>query len=396
MSAGVLSVYIFLTVLITTRWVGLAEAGMVSFAAAVAVLVNGIITFNVRIFQSSDVGKEFSLHTYLGLRICTALLSVIFIASFVLVGNFDTQRLIVILLFYLMFLCTGFADVFMGDLQQKTKMRVAGRIMVCSFGLNLIVFAFTIFVSGSLIISLISSCIVTFFSYVAWIWFYRNDFGPIRVRYDISAIKILLKKVLPLFFAGLIGSYLYNMQKYYLGFLETDESVATITILLMPGTALQMLCAAIFGGAEMTKTAVIYASGNLKSLSKRINGQLLAAVAISIFFLLCVYIFGLPLLAWLFATELSTYMLELMIVSIGGALFSVNIALGSAAIVMRLQKAHFIITLVVAVIVAPLMWVIVARYGINGAAFTNLAFLAPLSIALYVICRVKVRKLASQ
>lgn len=395
LAAGVFSIYITFIVLITTRWVGLAEAGIVSFAFAIASLFNTIILLYVRIFQASDVKQEYSLHSYLGLRVCSALVASVALTAFLLISRFDATRTVVILLFYAMLLTTGFADVFMGDLQQKGKMRVAGRMMVCAFGLNIVAFVITLFVSGSLIISLISSCAVTLVVFVAWIWLYQNDFGPIRVKYDLAAIKTLLRNVMPLFLAGIIVNFLYNMQKYYLGFLDSDESVAVITILLMPGTALQMLCASVFGGAEMTKTAKVYASGAIKKLSRRVNRQILLASAISIFFLLCVYTFGLPLLSWLFATDLSAYMQELIIVSIGGALFSVNIALSSAVIVMRMQKAHFVNILAVALVVVPLMLFIVARHGIIGAAFTNLAHLAPLTVVLFVIYRVGIRRVVA-
>ncbi|MCL2208957.1 MAG: oligosaccharide flippase family protein [Treponema sp.] len=393
LSAGVFSVYISIVVLITARRVGLAEAGMVSFAAAIVTLASGLITFGVRIFQASDIRKEFSLQTYFGFRVYTALLSTVLITVFLFIGGFNSDRVIVISLFYFIFLCTGFADVFMGDLQQNGKMHVAGKMMVCAFGLNIITYTIIIYISGSLYISLISSCVVTFAVYIAWIWYYQNDFGPIRIKYDISAIKRLFKKVLPIFLAGIISSYLFNIHKYYLGFLETDESVAIITILLMPGTALQILCGSIFGGAEMTKTAVVYTSGNIKNLTRRINHQLLLAAAISVFFLLCVFVFGLPLLTWLFAVDLTAYKYELIITSIGGALFSVNIVLGTAIIVMRMQRAHFINILTVTLVVAPLMWFIIDRYGIMGAAFVNLAILAPLTIVLLIICRLKLAKL---
>lgn len=395
LAAGVFSIYITLVVMITTRWVGLAEAGIVSFAFAIASLFNMIILLSVRMFQASDVKQEYSLHSYLGLRVCSALVASVALAVFLLISRFDATRTVVVLLFYAMLLTTGFADVFMGDLQQKGKMRVAGRMMVSAFGLNIVAFVITLFVSGSLIISLISSCAVTLVAFVAWIWLYQNNFGSIRVKYDLAAIKALLRNVMPLFLAGLIISFLYNMQKYYLGFLDSDESVAIITILLMPGTALQMLCASIFGGAEMTKTAEVYASGAIKKLSRRVNRQILLASAISIFFLLCVYTFGLPLLSWLFATDLSAYMQELIIVSIGGALSSVNIALSSVVIVMRMQKAHFVNILAVALVVVPLMLFIVARHGIIGAAFTNLAYLAPLTVVLFVIYRVGIRRVVT-
>ena len=395
LAASVFSAFILLVVLITTRWVGLAEAGMVSFAAAVALLSHSLVTFSVRVFQSSDTNREYSLHAYLGLRVCTALLATVVIVVFLVASRFDATRTIVIALFYFIFLTTGFADVFMGDLQQNGKMRIAGRMHVCSFGLGFIAFAVTLSVTQSLVISLVSSSIVIFLTFIAWIWFYQNHFGKIRIKYDIAAIKTLIRAVMPLFLGGLIFGFLYNMQKYYLGFSDTDESVAILTILIMPITALQLLSGSFFGGAEMTKTAEIFTSGQLQGLSQRINKQLFLALAMSVFFILCVVTFGEPLLAWLFSTDLSPFRLELLIVAFGGSFFAAFSVLYALMAVLRLQKAFIYCMSAVALVTAPLMWFVVAHYGITGAAFTNLAVLLPTSVALFIICRVRLAKLRS-
>ena len=393
LASGAVSAYSFLVILIVMRWVGLAEAGMVSFAVAVALFSTNIITFSVRIYQGSDTSQEYSLQSYLGLRICTAFLATIVVAVFLIVSRFDITRTIIVMLFYFIFLTFGFADVFMGDLQQKGKMRIAGRMQVCSFGLGFVAVSITLFTTQSLIVSLISSSIVIFLTFIAWIWFYQNHFGRIRVKYDVAVIKVLVRTVSPLFLSGLIFGFLYNMQKYYLGFLYTDESVAILTVLLMPVTALHQLSGSFFSGAEMTKTAEIFTSGQVKKLSRRINRQLLWASAISMFFMMCVFSFGEPLLSWLFAINLSPYRAEFIIVALGGAFLSIFSVLYSGMAVMRMQKAYLYAIFSVALVVAPLLWFIVARYGITGAAFTNLAFLTPLSVVLFMVCRNKLAKL---
>jgi O-antigen/teichoic acid export membrane protein len=383
-------------ILLATVWqVGLAEAGMVSFALAIALLAHSLVIFGVRLFQSTDVCQEFSLHSYLGLRVCSALLTTALMAIFMFVSRFDTTMALVIMLFYLIYLTNGFADVFMGDLQQKGKMYLAGRMQVSAFVLGFVVYVAVAFMANSIIVPLASSAIVIVIVCIAWIWFYRNHFGRIRIKYEVSAIKKLTKEVFPLFLGGFVFTYLFNIQKYYLGFLDTNESVAIISMLIMPITALSLLCTPLFAGAEMTKTADLLAFGQLSELSKRVNRQLLVALAISMFFLFCAYTFGIPLLSLVFGTDLVPYTQEFLIMTLGGAFYPVFAVMLTSMIVMRLQKAYLYSVLAVAVIAAPLLWFVIVRYGIMGAAFANLVIMVPLTVASLVICRIRIKHLAT-
>jgi len=313
---------------------------------------------------------------------------------FLLAGKFDPVRLIVIILFFAIFLIDGFADVFMGDLQQKGKMRIAGRMRVCAFGFSFIMFTASMVYTQTIIAPLILSCIALFAVYAVWIWCYRKHFIKVRIKCDAVAVKKLARNVMPLFFGAFVFSYLLNMQKYYLGFLSTDESVAIITMLILPGTALYVLSLSLFGGAEMTKTALKYNSGNIKELSQRINRQILFAFVLSVIFMICVYVFGMPLLSLIFSTDLSSYTIEFIIIASGGALYTVFAVLYSAIVVLRAQKTFLYCIVIVAFITGPIMWLIVTRYGITGAAFTNLAVLLPLTVAFFAICRSTLGKLS--
>jgi O-antigen/teichoic acid export membrane protein len=396
LASGVFSVFVFLLVLITTRLIGLAEAGMVSFAAAVVTVVHSVVLFSVRAYQSTDINQEFSMHCYFGLRVCSAILASLLIGVFLLISRFETKRTTIILLLYFVFLTDGFADVFMGDLQQKGKMRIAGRMRVSALGIGIIAFTVIIMTTQNIIAALSLSGAGVFVSYIAWIWYYRHNFGKIRVKYDVGIIITLVKNVWPLFIGQFLFSYLYNTQKYYLGFLQTDEAVAILSILILPATALQLLSGSFFAGAEMTKTAQIYTSGQMNALGKRFNRQILFALAIAVVFILCAFTFGIPLLSLLFDVDLRPYTQEFIVVSFGSALFAFLAVLSASSVVLRVQRAWLYCIASMAIIVAPIMWIVVAHYGLTGAALTNLAILAPLTIMLFVLCRYRLGRLKAE
>jgi len=391
--AGAEAVYMTITVFLVVRLVGLAEAGVLSFSIAVSGLFRLIAAFNVRVFQSTDVNEEYSLNSYIGLRLVSSLAAVLSICIFLVISNFEIFRTTAILLVFAFFLTDGVADVFMGDLQQKGKMRIAGRMRVCAYGLSLVAFLIMIISIQDLLISLLASFSVLICTYIIWIWFYRREFKKVRSRFNMAAIKNLVKNALPLAIIGFISGYLYNSSKYFLGYLNTDETVAIITMLIMPVSLLSLMLSAFFAGAEMTKTAEIYAAGQPEAFSKRVSLQLLFSLAVVSAFCLFILFFGIPLLSWIFDVDLSQYKNDFVILILSCSAFYTILPIGAAIVVMRKQKQYMIMQIFAIVITFPFSWFLIDRYGITGAAFSYAIIYLPIIITSYILYRIMLKKL---
>jgi len=390
-SAGIFAIFPMLMMLIATRLVGLSFAGLLAHAAALSVLPRLVSLFAVRGYQNIDVKREFSFNNYLGLRTISASVSSLFFIIFLVVTGFEILHLLIILLFYFLYLVDVYADVFMGDLQQKGKMRIAGKMQASSFCAVLLAFSIIMFITQTILLALAIAGLVVFCSYIVWIWIYRDHFGAIRVKVDFSTIKKLAWAVLPLLIYGFIVSYLENAQKYYLSAFFSDDAVAIYAILMLPVSLLNLACVSFFLGAITTKTAVILADGQLNRFIKRINIQLLFAVGLFIPFILCVYFFGIPLLSWIYAVDLSPYQKQLMILSFGGIVRAPIFVLAPVLVILRKQKMLLYSVIFVALISGPLMWWLVLQYGISGAVFSNLVIYAPQAVIFYVAYHVALR-----
>jgi O-antigen/teichoic acid export membrane protein len=369
---------------------------MLSYAAAISNLLYVIVLCGVRLFQSTDIHQEYRFITYLSLRTCTAALASLFMLIFLIVRDFDLITISIVVLYFLIFLADGYADVFMGDLQQKGKMRIAGRMRVCAFGIAYIVFVIAAISTRTLIVPLFFLCMILIGIYIIWIWVYRQQYGKIRVKMDIPALKNLVSTVLPLSLFVFFDTFLRNAQKYYLEILDSYESVAIYAILNQPIQILLLCCAAFFLGAEMTKTALLFADSQLDLLSKRINRQLLFAICLSIIFIVCAFTFGIPVLSWIFNTDLSPYRREFILLALGGSSSSLLSVLSAGMIVMRKQKNILACWVTIAVTSGPLMWVLVNRYGITGAAYSSLVIYIPLTIFCFITYRVSLKSIGTQ
>jgi len=271
-------------------------------------------------------------------------------------------------------------------------MRVAGRMRVCAFVICMIAFTSSSFITKSIIVSLITSGFAILIVYIIWIWVYRHHFIRVRIKFDILSIKKLMITVLPLMIASFIIGFLLNSQKYFLGFLDSNESVAVITILIIPTTFLNILCSSLFYGAEMTKTAKVYIEGHIGQMKQRVNKQLLVATGLSILYILCSLLFGIPLLSWVFNIDLFMYSKEFFVITLGGVSFVYIAVLNAALITMRLQKAILISYVVIAILSGSLLWYLVLHYGFYGAALSFLIIFFPMMVSLYGIYYISVRK----
>ena len=382
-SSGLGAVYTSLLLLLTTRLIGLKDAGILSYSVAISELLRMLVVLGVRNYQSTDIRQEFSFNTYLFLRTLSSLFAIAILIVVILVGRSDSYRVVVLVLFFFTYLTDKYADVFMGDLQQKGKMRIAGRMRAAGFGGALIAFAIVSFITHKLIVSLAFAGIAMFLINIAWVWFNRQHFGSIQIKADFKVIKKLTLSTLPIAISTSLFSYMYNAQKYYLGALGSDEDVAIIAILMQPAMLLYLFFSFFFVGAELTKMAEVFTSGQTKQFSRQISKLLVLVGGLSMLFIVCAYIFGLPLLSWLYGIDLSSYKMQFMLLSCGGLFFSVSILLRSVLIVMRMQRIALYCMVAVALVTGLLMWYLVSHYGFTGAAFSNLVIFAPLSIAYY-------------
>jgi len=389
---GAFSLFPTLLVFLVTRQVGLMHAGTLVFAFALSELPVTLTAFAIRPFQSVDVIQEIHFNAYFGLRTICALCASIGYAIYLLIADFDTKQLVVIILIYFMALTNIYTDVFMGDLQQKGKMHVAGKMQASCYIAALLASLTVLIVTSSLIATLVVACLVIFVGYILWIWIYRKHFGAIRVKIDFHAIKRLMIRAVPLVIAGFIMAFLVNAQKFYLEAYFSAEYVAVYGFLLIPVGLFNIICTGFFSGSISTKTAEVWAFGDVKRFKRRVNLQLLTAVGLFIPFLLCVYFFGIPLLSWILATDLSPFRVQLMLLSFGGMTRAPLYVINPMLIVFLKQRVILVCILVVAVTIGPLMWWLVSQYGLSGAAYSTIVLYAPFSVVCYVIYRIALKK----
>jgi len=387
-----------------THQIGLAYAGMFLFARAVTDLPVQFTLFNVRLVQNVDVTQKVPFNVYLGHRTAFAFIASVLFSAFLLLSHFELISFFseenpinptVILPVFFIFMSNIYADVFLGDLQQKGNMRIAGKIQASVFCGALIIAIIVLLLTNSLVATLISAAIVVFLGYLTWIWLYRKHFGKIRISFDFSAIKKLTLTVFPIFITGFLFVYLFNSPKYYLAFFEnhypanftSEELVGIYGFMLMPVALLNIASTGFFSGPVATKTAGIYASNKIMQFKKRINMMLLLALGLFFPFIIVVYFWGVPILSWIYETDFVPFRTAFLLLSIGGIARAPNYVLTPVLIMLGKQKAMLYSSILVAVIAGPVLFWLVSSYGIFGAAFSTFVLFLPQTVINYIIYR---------
>ena len=383
--------------------IGLSYVGMFVAARAFVDLPVHFTLFNIRLFQNVDVTQKVPFNVYLSHRTVFAVIAsllfliVLFLSQFELFSFLSESEPVdptITLLVFFIFMTNICADVFLGDLQQNGKMRIAGKMQASVFFGALIIAIIVLLLSNSLVATLISAAIVVFLGYLTWIWLYRKHFGKIRINFDFSAIKKLTLTVFPIFITGFLFVYLFNSPKYYL-FLQnhytvdftSPELVAIFGFILMPIGLLNIASTGFFSGPVATKTAEIYASAQITQFKKRVTMMLLLALTLFVPFIIVAYFLGIPILSWFYRTDLSPFRTEFILLSVGAFARAPNYVLTPVLIMLGKQKAMLHSSILVAVIAGPIIWWLVSSYGMFGAAFSTIVLFLPQALINYIIYR---------
>ena len=376
--------YASIITLITTRFTDLTTAGVLALAIAIMELLRIVAIFGISPFQATDVKQTFCFSTYLHLRCMSTVLSLVVVCIVLIVGEFDLFAITVVSLVFLIYSSDSFFDVFICDLQQKSKMRVAGRIRATGYLGAMMAFTVTLFTTGALKVSLMLSWVAILNIYIIWIYYYRNHFTDIRSKTNFLTLRSLTSKASYILATSIIATYLANAQKYYLRFFESEEFVIIYAIIVMPSALFHLLCNFIFQGGELTKTAEIFAQNEYSVFLRRVRNQALLIIALYIPFIVSVYLLGIPLIALLYGIDFSEFRTNLLIMSFGGVFFVISSLLSTVLVIMRKQGLILLCSLVCGFFVGPIMLQLVREYGFTGAAYFNVLLYAPSSVILCI------------
>lgn len=376
---------IFLMVL--TRTVGLIEAGIFTIAYANANLFLTIGKYGMRYFHVSDVKREFSFADYQMSRwittaamMITAVVYVVYTASH---QNYSPDKAMVIIWMCIFKIPDVIEDVYYGEYQREGRLDIASKVMTVRVFTTMLVYLTVLMLCKSQLVALIISTIYTFAVMIMLLKETVGLFAICRLRKSAN-VKLLLKQCFPLFAGSFLAFYIGNAPKYAIDALLTDELQACYGFIAMPVFVIGLLNGFIFN-PMLYRITCVWEERRLGEFTRQILLQIFYIVLITGICMIGAYLIGIPVLSFLYHTDLAPYKKELLILLLGGGFLGASGLLNAAITIMRKQKALLWGYLAVAVGALFLSKVSVQMWGMLGASMLYMVLMLGLCMCFAVI-----------
>lgn len=374
--------------MILTRVLGLADAGIFTIAFANANLFLNIGKYGMRYFQVSDFKRQFSFSEYKISRVITViamlLTSIIYILYAAFANTYSIEKTQIIIWMCLFKIVDAIEDVYHGYYQQENRLDIASKCLALRMFITIVVFALGLILFKNQLIALIISTLVTaalFLVFTKWTFgvFHKSVSKP-----DFKNVVSLLKLCFPLFAGAFLSFYIGNAPKYAIDAHLSDSLQACYGFIAMPVFVIGLLNSFIFN-PMLYKMTQLWNSGKVKEFMTRALIQLSLVGVITIICLAGAYLLGIPVLSWLYNTNLAPYKTELLILLLGGGFLGVSGLLNAFITIIRYQKQIIWGYTFIAILAFLFSNRIVERYEMLGASVLYSALMGSLCIIFIII-----------
>lgn len=369
--------------MILTRVLGLKEAGIFTIAYANANLFLTIGKYGMRYFQISDVKRQFTFAEYRMSRVLTAAAMLVTAFAYIVyaaaVNGYSAEKIQVIVWMCLFKVTDALEDIYHGYYQSRNRLDIASKCMTIRIGVTILVYAAGLIVIKDQLRALIIATILTGVLLAVFTkWSMEGFVIPKEKAAPVNVKKVLLT-CFPLFAGGFLSFYIGNAPKYAIDSMLTDEIQACYGFIAMPVFVIGLLNNFIFN-PMLYKLSVMWNEGRIKEFVKKIFIQTGIVAAITMLCIVGAYILGVPVLSWLYNTNLAPFKDELLILLLGGGFLGLSGLLNAVITIIRFQKSLMWGYASVALMALLFSKRIVGKYGMMGAAVLYTALMAILCI----------------
>lgn len=384
--------------LVMTRTNGIYDAGVFSIAFAIATLMLYMGLYGLRRFQSSDLDEKYSFSEYHGMRIITCALMIFVSLIYCLYGmcfsTYSMEKALVIFMICIVKCCQAYSDVYHGCMQQKGRLDVATKSSSVRYTFELVAYVVLLVLTHNLLISTFAFMAASIIGLLLTSVNAGRNYCTYRPSFDRAKIKGLAIEGFPLFASLFLNMYISNAPKYAIDSYLTDDIQAIYNMIFMPAFAVMLIANFIFNPI-LTTYAELWLAEKREQIGKlkhEIKKQSLVIAGLTVLGLAIAATIGIPVLAFIFGTDLSDLKIELCVVMIGGGALAYATYFSTVITIIRMQKTLIVCYGAVAIAAKLLSKFFVLNYGIMGAASMYAFLMIILAIMLFIITWYGIRK----
>jgi O-antigen/teichoic acid export membrane protein len=359
---------------------GTATAGWYAYAMAVITPIMAFGSFGLRAILATDAKGEYSFSTYFTFRVATtvATLGCALVVYFLVMSTAGLGMEL-----FAAFACLGLyrsaewlSDLAQGEYQRQGRMRVVLGTFLFKLCFGLGGFAVVVNVFHRVDLAFLAMAFVTMSVLLGYELRSSRLLAPLKFQFERRSLMRIGRLALPVGIILLLGSLQGSIPRYALGKYADLETLGVFSALVYLGVFGGFLATAI-SNAMAPILSEHWAARRLDSFRKLLLTVLLGDVLVAMLMLAAFLLFGGFLLRLLFNAEVAAYYAYLPFVA-GISLMSFwDSHLGCALTVLRRFHATLVIQIARVLIVTPIAFLLIRRWGIAGALWGSMAF--PLS-----------------
>ena len=393
----------FLYLLVVTRICGATLAGFFSLSYATAQLLLQVGRYGVRTYQATDLNRKYSFSEYKLSRIITCGLMMLFgiiYSSY----SFSGEYIIISIFVIMMKMIDAVEDVFHGNLQQNYHVEQMGKALAIRNVYSAVFFTGILMATKSLYITCTATAVTSLILCLAVnSWFAQkygepagSDATENTVSNKLRHVLELLKICTPMFIGTFLSLLLYNVPKYAMANVMTDEYQTYYSILFMPSFVITLMCEFVFK-PTITTIAQLWWENDLKKFVMYVLRIIAIILVCCAGIVVAGHLIGRTLLEIIYGVDLSPYKLQFIVLLTGGGIGAEVYMIYNILIAIRWGKCMLPVYSLTAVITIAAARAMVNQWGIMGASLNyllscSILFVLFTSILVYVILRKKHQK----
>ena len=387
--------------MVITRVCGVYDAGVFTIAFAVANLFMNMGMYGMRKFQASDRKHEFSFREYRASRLITSLAMIVASGAYIAFTSttleYPVDKTATILIMCLFKVVDVVEDVYSGAYQLEDRLDLGQRMVSLRQVFTLVTFALVAIATGNLALTMgIVTVLTTLFLFGQILYVRRRyDLPTAGERTGWAHVFTLLKKCFPLFAAMFLLFYIGSAPKYAIDMLLDDAAQAYYGFIAMPVFVVNVLAAFVYN-PMVTELTDQWQAREVRTFLIRFARVSLAIVAITVVCVVGAWLVGVPVLNVLYNTDVSPYLVELLVLVAGGGFLAVATLANVGITVIRFQVVLVPIYAVMAIIAYLMSNWSVAGWGITGASWAYFGTMALTAIMLTTAFLVGVGRLSKR
>lgn len=369
--AGLLdAVEAVILLMVVGRTNGLEDAGILTIAFAIGNLMRTIGSYGVRNYQVTDVEGKLSFGSYFTHRIYTVFLMGIVTGAYLIYAwhfkGYSEYKNWVILLVCFIYMVESLEDVFWGLYQKNGRIDIGAKVFIGRWMLHLVVTSIGLCLTHRLIQSLLwgflTGAFASLFANRKMIATYYQ--GAFIQR---SGVKQIFISCFPLFIVAFLTNYVSSAPKYAIDRYMYEADQACYGYIAMPVFVVMLFSSFVYQ-PMLTDIADEWNKQNIHSLQKRILKIVTVVIGLTAVCLIGAYVCGIPVLSWLYATDLGSYKNELLILMIAGGGLGLVTFTSTLLTVIREQKVTMLGYVFIALLAKLFFGRMVKNAGLAGAA----------------------------